>query len=57
MMLQRFYDAIMAGKERKRTRLRKLIYSAMPYYDSTYMRNWSMDSLIKRILEITDGKK
>ncbi len=56
-MIQRWYNAIMARKERKRGKLRGLLYRAMPYYDSEYDNNWNMTNLIEKILEICDGKK
>jgi len=56
-LLHRLYNAIMADRNRKWRKLEKLLREAMPYYDSEYELNWTMDKLIAKILEITDGKK
>lgn len=56
-MLQRWHNAFIAWRERKRGRLRGLLYRAMPYYDSDYDGGWNMEKLIDKILEICDGKE
>ena len=57
-MIQRLYNAVMGKSRRIRMKLEleDVLRKAMPYYDSDYYGDWSMDVLIKRILEITDGK-
>ena len=56
-MLHRFMDVICRRKERKRGKLRGLLYTAMPYYDSDYEGNWNMNKLIEKIMDICDGKE
>ena len=47
----------MRRKERKRGKLRGLLYAAMPYYDSDYAGNWHMNKLIEKVMDICDGKE
>ena len=53
-MLQRFYNAVMVNRERKRAKLKVLLTRAMMVHPN-YAGGWDMGKLIEKILEITDG--
>lgn len=41
----------------RKGKLEELFHEALPFYNSDYEKDWTMDRLVARILEICDGKK
>lgn len=56
-LLQRFYNAVVKNRERTEAKLKDFLTETMPYYDMDNMSDYSMEELVKKILEITDGEK
>lgn len=54
-MLHRFYNAVVADRERKRRKLERLFKWNIPYYDTEY-EHLSLDKFIELILRVTNGK-